>query len=115
MKTWDSGKLARDQENVACRRHVVCQHGVNYHWVKAADVHDKVYRFGTLVVDFPTTPNYPVEIRRDGSPVGGEYRATLKRGYLDGQPLSDAEILWLLGFDDEVADHEQAYRAMVEQ
>lgn len=74
---------------------------------------DKTYRFGRLVLEFPKTTNYHVEIRVDGQLETESYRPAMKRGVVGPATLTDAEIMWLLGFDDEVAEHDAQWEAAV--
>lgn len=74
---------------------------------------EHTYRFGRLVIDFPRTANYPVEVRVDGQLVSAEYRHALGSVRVGETVLSDAEIAWLEGFDGEVTDHEAQWDAAV--
>lgn len=74
---------------------------------------DNTYRFGRIVVDFPPTANYRVQVLMDGQVVGGDYRDVSRRGHVNGIRLTDAEMDWLIGFDEEVAAHDAQWAAFV--
>lgn len=70
---------------------------------------------GRIVMSFPKSAVYPAQVIRLASGFHDEYRRVMKRGIIDRIRLTDDELEWLLGFDDDVAQHDAQYEALVDR
>lgn len=69
--------------------------------------------YGRLCIVFPPSFAYPamVQVRASGV-VEAEYRRAMQRGAVGDIRLTDDELDWLIGFDDDVANHDVQYDRM---
>lgn len=69
---------------------------------------------GRIIMEIPTTPNYRAEVALNPGGYSGigaraEYRKALHDGRIGDVSLTEHELEWLQGFNDDVAQLEQQY------
>jgi hypothetical protein len=70
------------------------------------------HKAGRIRIEYPEQVSAPVMVVREADGLYQDYRAVMKTGALVGMKLTDDEMEWLLGFDDDVAGHDAAYEAL---
>jgi hypothetical protein len=66
------------------------------------------HTYGRLTVDFPSSFAYPVQVELQLADEFWlrDYRLVMTTGRIGSARLTDDEMDWLLGFDDDVALHD---------
>lgn len=69
---------------------------------------EEYYWRGRLTLYFPSSFAYPVTVtvHREMGSDSMRYRDVVRVGWIDDVRLTDDEMEWLIGFDDDVTNHD---------